>query len=234
MSAKHARACVSGQARFGVRPHGLCSNLYAQRTADLQPQQRHDSRLVAGSVFARGFAQRDRVCHVRMSSTTWKARPTAAPCLQAAAARRLSLHIAPIITLPSSSAPVLGGASGAVVFGERQADACRQSPALRHASRARGPGQLAAQWACTAAGNPFHRRGPAAQSERLQRIASQQKPGPRQTARARWACHGAAHRCPCTACRRAPANKRESVPQRTLPQSGFISTAALRHIQCGR
>ena len=41
---------------------GLFKQLRSVLLSALQPQQRHIGRLVAGSVFARGFAQRGRVC----------------------------------------------------------------------------------------------------------------------------------------------------------------------------
>ncbi len=51
-------------------------------------------------------------------------------------------------------------------------------------------------------------------------------PGPRRTARARWACPGAARRCPCTACRRASGNKRGSArPRRRRAQRGLAVAA---------
>ena len=41
---------------------GLFKQLRSVLLSALQPQQRHIGRLVASSVFARGFAQRGRVC----------------------------------------------------------------------------------------------------------------------------------------------------------------------------
>jgi hypothetical protein len=115
--------------------------------------------------------------------------------------------------------------------------ACSRAPVLRRCmSRSwqlrPGDGRLLARsmaWppampACPAARQQPHRRACSACGTQARLASAPRRPAPAwrrrpawpglaRSARARWACLGAARRCPCRACRRGPASRRGSVPR---------------------
>ena len=130
-------------------------------------------------------------------------------------------RLAPISTLALSSAPVLRWCmSRKVCSSSAQADA-RQIDRLAagHAGVAGGARQQRAQ-------PRLQRRRDGGivgrqhlEGQRLHRVAGEHRLGLAEAARARSACPGAARRCPCTACRRAPANRHGSARPRTAARN---------------
>ena len=165
----------------------------------LQPQQRHDRSACrwAASLPAVLPSVTESAVTSRMSSTTWKAGPPPAAS-NFAERHRLwpePLHSRAHHHAASSNAPVSRDGHPAQLSSVSDADALQSiASALRHAEPA--------AWPVGGTDGPARRirssSGSAVESERLQRIASQQSLG-----LAKLHVHGgaatAAHRCPCTA-----------------------------------
>ena len=212
------RACVRQAARR-QRRQGLAVQGLGVGLGALQPHQRDIGGLVLGLILARRFAQRGRiggdvqnvVHHLKRQADGGAIGLQGSCSLRRGVATSGTHHHAGLQQGTGFELVHLAQ----LVLGQGPADAGQVNGlATGHAGTARSARQQTAQarpggWPAQQRhrGSTIQRPGPAARRPPARRW-------PSQTARARWACPGAARRCPCTACRRAPGNRRGSVQPR--------------------